>query len=72
MLALLGGVMILIGLVLLPLPIPLGAPLIIVGTVLLTRNAAWARDWLMRFLGRHPGLARRAPRSLLRLLGADG
>ena len=71
-LALVGATMMLIGLLLLPLPLPLGAPLMIVGAVLLTRNATWARQWTVRFLARHPKIDAKLPGAVKRLLGADG
>ena len=67
-LALIGLAFVLVGLVLFPLPIPLGLPLILVGLVLLARNAAWARGLILRFAHRHPGLTAKAPRWLKKAL----
>lgn len=70
-LAVMGGFFILIGLILFPLPIPLGLPLILVGLVLLARNATWAKAWVMRLAKRHPGLTEKAPRWLKKALLPD-
>jgi hypothetical protein len=70
-LALLGGLFILVGMVLFPLPIPLGLPLILVGLVLLARNATWAKAWIMRLAKRHPRLTDKAPNWLKKALMPD-
>ncbi|MGF1463482.1 MAG: hypothetical protein ACFB2Z_10015 [Maricaulaceae bacterium] len=46
------------GLLLLPLPIPLGLPLILLGGFLLVQTSNTARQALLRFLRRHPKIVK--------------
>lgn len=48
--------------------IPIGLPIVIVGVVLLARNAVWGRRFVQNTLTRHPTLERFAPEWLLRLI----
>ena len=51
--------------------IPIGLPIVIVGVVLLARNAVWGRRFVQNTLRRHPTLERFAPGWLLTLIFGD-
>lgn len=55
----LGACLFLIGLVFLPLPIPLGLPLMLVGAVMVVNTSYTAKRAFLRWLRRHPGVTRR-------------
>lgn len=69
-LAIFGAVLIPLGVIIAFLTpiIPVGLPIVILGVVLLARNAVWGRRWLQGMLARHPKLERFAPDWLLRLI----
>ena len=54
-----GAALILIGIVLAPLPLPLGLPLIAVGAIIVVNTSTTAKRWFLRWLRRHPGVLRR-------------
>lgn len=58
-LLLLGIVLIVVGVLLTPLPIPLGIPLILVGSALVVNNSHTAKRSFLRWLRRRPGIRRR-------------
>ena len=71
-LALLGGVIVIVGILMAPLPGPLGIPVIVVGLMLTLRNSFKARRQFVRFQQAHPKmifpirrLLRREPEILL-------
>ncbi|MAK60632.1 MAG: hypothetical protein CMK09_06610 [Ponticaulis sp.] len=72
-LALLGAILIPIGVVIAFLTpiIPVGLPIVILGVVLLARNAVWGRRWLQSMLAKYPKLERFAPDWLLKLIFGD-
>ena len=72
-LALLGALLIPLGVFIAFLTpiIPVGLPIVILGVVLLARNALWGRRWLQGMLARHPTLERFAPDWLMRLIFGD-
>jgi len=53
-LLILGGFFVLLGVMLTPLPGPLGLPVTLVGLMLVLRNSFKARRWFVRFQHRHP------------------
>ena len=71
-LALLGGLIVIVGILMAPLPGPLGIPVIVVGLMLTLRNSFKARRQFVRFQQAHPKmifpirrLLRREPEILL-------
>lgn len=72
-LALLGAFLIPVGVVIAFLTpiIPVGLPIVILGVVLLARNALWGRRWLQSMLAKYPSLERFAPEWLLKLIFGD-
>lgn len=72
-LALLGVLLIPIGVIvaLLTPIIPVGLPIVILGVVLVARNALWGRRAFQAILARHPSLERFAPDWLMRLILGD-
>ena len=48
--------------------LPIGAPIGIVGVLLLGRNSIWGRRWMERVLLRHPWIERMAPNWLMKLV----
>tara|TARA_Y100000815_G_C13274439_1_gene474361 strand:- start:366 stop:701 length:336 start_codon:yes stop_codon:yes gene_type:complete len=74
-LALLGAFLIVIGVplaMMTPIPfVPIGLPVVILGTVLLARNSLAGRRWMQNMLHRHPKLERFAPNWLLKLIFGD-
>lgn len=65
-LTLLGVVVVIIGLVIAPLPGPLGVPVMVVGLMLILRNSFKARRQFVRFQQSHPKIARPLRRLLRR------
>lgn len=49
-----GGVMVLTGVAMAPLPGPLGLPVTLIGLVIVLRNSFWARRAFIRVQRRHP------------------
>ena len=72
-LAALGALLIPLGIVIAFLTpiLPIGLPIVILGVVLLARNAVWGRRFVQGTLRRHPGLERYAPDWLLKLIFGD-
>lgn len=66
-LTLLGAVVVVLGVVIAPLPGPLGLPVVVVGLMLILRNSFKARRQFVRFQHAHP----RIVRPLRRLLRRD-
>ncbi len=69
-LALLGALLIPVGVIvafLTPI-LPVGLPIVILGVVLLARNAVWGRRFIQNTLARYPKLERFAPDWLMRLI----
>ena len=75
--AIIRGTLALLGLLLIPVGViiafltpflPIGLPIVILGVVLLARNAVWGRRWMQGVLARHPRLARFAPDWLMKLI----
>lgn len=56
LLAVLGVAVFLVGLVLLPLPIPLGVPFMLIGTLMVLNTSTAAKRAFLRYLRRRPGL----------------
>ena len=55
--------------ILTPFPfVPIGLPVVILGVVLLGRNAVWGRRWMERVLERHPTVEKYAPDWLMKLV----
>ena len=48
--------------------LPVGLPIVILGVVLIARNATWGKRILQSILNRHPTLERFAPDWLLKLI----
>lgn len=46
--------------------LPLGLPMAVVGTVLLSRNAVWGRRWLETFIARNPAIESHTPSWLVK------
>ena len=71
-LAALGAFFIIIGVpiaMMTPFPfVPIGLPIVILGTVLLARNSLAGRRWMQNTLKKHPSLERFAPHWLLKLI----
>lgn len=74
-LALLGVFLIIVGIpiaMMTPIPfVPIGLPIVILGTVLLARNSLAGKRWMQSMLKKYPNLARFAPNWLLRLILGD-
>jgi hypothetical protein len=49
-----GGAIVVIGLLIAPLPGPLGVPVMVVGLMILLRSSFWARRTFVRLQRRHP------------------
>lgn len=58
-LLLLGVFLMVVGVLLTPLPIPLGLPLLLVGSALVVNNSQTAKRAFLRWLRRRPGMRRR-------------
>lgn len=73
-LAILGALLIPIGVVIAFLTpiLPIGLPIVIVGVVLLARNAVWGRRFVQGTLRKYPKLERFAPDWLLKLIFGEG
>jgi len=65
-LTLLGALVVLLGIVIAPLPGPLGLPVVVVGLMLILRNSFKARRQFVRFQHAHPKIARPLRRLLKR------
>ena len=68
----LGAFLIIIGVpiaMMTPFPfVPIGLPIVILGTVLLARNSTAGKRWMQNMLEHHPKLERFAPQWLLKLI----
>lgn len=64
-----GWILIGVGLVLWPLPIPLGLPLVILGLAVLLPQSHWLQTLIRRWRGRHPEFDRRLHAASHRLPG---
>ena len=62
----LGGVVVVVGVVIAPLPGPMGLPVVVVGLMLILRNSFKARRQFVRFQMAHPKIARPLRRLLRR------
>lgn len=65
-LTVLGGLVVVLGLVIAPLPGPMGLPVMVVGLMLILRNSFKARRQFVRFQMAHPKIARPLRRLLRR------
>jgi len=65
-LTLLGGLVVVLGILIAPLPGPMGLPVVVIGLMLILRNSFKARRQFVRFQHAHPRIARPIRRLLRR------
>ena len=54
-----GALLVLVGIILIPLPTPIGLPVIVIGALILVRTSPLARRAVVRWARRHPGVFKR-------------